>query len=55
MDTVSVRGVFTEEANIECDQIINSGRNLLSPSGSSIRTLKNEGILGLYELTKGEI
>ena len=52
MDTVSVRGVFTEEANKECEELIFSPRNLVSPAGDSIREMKNEGFLGTYELTK---
>ena len=51
-DTISVRGVFTQEANIEAEKLIYSKKNLLDNSGKNIRSLGKEAILGLYCLTK---
>ena len=50
-DTVSVRSVFTKEANLEAHNLIRSPKMLLSPSGGTIRSMKNEGVLALYALT----
>lgn len=52
MDTVSVRSVWTQEANIEADQIINSNKYMFDMLGKNVRTLKNEGIQTLFALTK---
>lgn len=51
-DTVSLRGVWTQEANEEAEKIINDPKFLLDENGYNIRTLKNEAIHTLYALTK---
>lgn len=51
-DMVTIRGVFTQEANREAEKIIKSKRNILDISGKNIRSLKMEGIQTLYNLTK---
>lgn len=51
-DQISVRGVFTQEANAECERILKSKANVLSIKGSNIRTTSNEAIQTLFMLTK---
>lgn len=51
-DQVTIRGVFTQEANAECEKLINSPSNILNIRGDNIRTTSNECIQGLYNLTK---
>lgn len=51
MDTVSLRGVYSQEANAECEEIIASKSYIISSDGSFARVLKNEAILALYSLT----
>lgn len=50
-DTVSLRGVFTQEANNEAEEIINSKNYLLNVSGGTARTVKNEAIQAIYSMT----
>ncbi|QXN67920.1 DNA-directed RNA polymerase subunit gamma [Listeria phage LPJP1] len=51
-DTLSIRGVFSAEANKEADQLINAKTNILSQQGESISKVGNEAVLSLYTLTK---
>jgi len=51
-DMVTIRGVFTQEANDEADKFIKSIRNILDITGKNIRTIEKEGIQSLYNLTK---
>lgn len=51
-DTVSLRGVFTVEANREADEIIFDKKNLLNMSGASSRPLGKEGVLAAFCLTR---
>jgi DNA-directed RNA polymerase beta' subunit len=51
-DTVSIRSVYTQEANIECEKIINSLKYILDLNGKSTRVIRNEGIQTLYTLTR---
>lgn len=51
-DTVSLRAVFTQEANMEADRFIHSKANLLDQSGKNPRELGNEGIQALFSLTR---
>lgn len=51
-DTVSIRALYTQEANEECARVISSPKNFLDSSGQNIRTLKNEGVLAIYRMTK---
>jgi DNA-directed RNA polymerase beta' subunit len=50
-DTVSIRGVFTQEANAEAEELINSKNYLLNVSGGTSRTVKNEAIQAIYSMT----
>jgi hypothetical protein len=52
MDTVSIRGIFTTEANAEAEAIIHSKVNLVTSTGGNIRSTGNECAIGLYSLTK---
>jgi len=51
-DTVSIRSIFSNEANKELEGIINKKINLLDATADAVRVLKNEGIQGIYDLTK---
>jgi len=53
-DTVSLRSVYSQEANIECEKLINSSKYLLDVTGKTTRVLRNEGIQTLYTLTRDE-
>jgi DNA-directed RNA polymerase beta' subunit len=50
-DTVSVRGVFSQEANQEAEKNMRSTKNLLDSAGEPSRKLGNEAVLCLYMLT----
>lgn len=51
-DQVTVKSVFSIEANEEAEAILFSKLNLLSLDGSNIRTIGNEGIQTLYTMTR---
>ena len=51
-DQVTVKGVFTQEANEEANELINSKSNILNMYGENMRDTTNEGILTLYMMTK---
>ena len=51
-DQVSVRGVFTQEANKELDEILRSKKNILDVSGGNVRATEKEAIQAFYNLTK---
>ena len=51
-DQVSIKGLFTQEANNEADILINSKKMMLSIRGENMRTNEKELILTLYALTK---
>lgn len=50
-DQVSVKGVFTEEANDECIKYINSKLNYIGMDGKTIRITQNEAVQAIYTLT----
>lgn len=52
MDMVTVRGVFTQEANKEAEKIMYSPKNILNILGGNIRTVEKEAIQTIYQLTK---
>jgi hypothetical protein len=52
-DTVSLRGVYTQEANQEAGQIMESARNIMDSSGKSVRRLMGEAVLSIYCMTEG--
>lgn len=49
---VSVKGIFTQEANVEAMEIIKSKQHILNISGGNMRTSSNEAIQTLYALTR---
>ena len=51
-DTVSLRSVYTQEANKEAERIINSPAYFLNVSGKNTRVLRNEGVQTLFTLTR---
>lgn len=50
-DQVSVKGVFTKEANEECIKYINSKLNYIGMDGKTIRITQNEAVQAIYTLT----
>lgn len=50
-DQVTVRVLFSEEANIECDKKLNSKINYISLGGDALRSSSNECIQAMYNLT----
>lgn len=51
-DQISIKGLFTQEANKEAEEAMMSKAHLLTISGDNIRTSSKESIQTLYELTK---
>ncbi len=51
-DQVGVKGVWTVEANEECEKIINSKAYYLDLNGINIKVSTNEAIQSIYSLTK---
>lgn len=49
---MSIKGVFSQEANAECDRIVRSKANILDINASNVRKTENEAIQTLYTLTK---
>ena len=50
-DTISLRGVFSQEANAEAEEIINSKNYIINAGDNTNRLLKNESIQALYTST----
>mgnify|MGYP004421506103 CR=1 FL=1 len=51
-DQVTVKGVYSDEANAELMKIIDSRRNLLGLDGRAVRTSEKEAIQAMYSLTR---
>ena len=51
-DQVSVRGIWSDEANLEADQIMTSKMSALNIDGSNSKSVSKEVCNSLYELTK---
>lgn len=51
-DQTSVKGLFTQEANLESEKIINSPANIFTINGENMRSIGNEGVQTLYAFTK---
>lgn len=51
---VTLKGVFSQEANIEAERILYSKSHILNIYGENMRTTTNEGVQTLYMLTKRE-
>ena len=50
-DTITLKGIYTEEANAELDRIMNSKYNFITTANKGIRTSSNEAIQSLFNLT----
>jgi hypothetical protein len=50
-DTISLRAVYTQEANQEAEEIINSPTFLLNSKGKPSRTFGNEAVQCIYSFT----
>ena len=51
-DQISVRTVFSQEANKECEEMFKRATNFVSANGSAIRSTTNEAVQCLYAFTK---
>jgi len=51
-DTVSIRAVFSTEANKEAEELIYQKKNILDQMGRNSRKLGNEAIQAMYTLTR---
>ena len=51
-DQVTVKPVFTQEANAECEEILTKKHNLLTIEGKGIRNIGNEGVQTLFTMTR---
>ena len=49
-DTVSIRAVFTQEANAEADRLIKAKTMVLNQSGKNTRKIGNDGALAINKL-----
>ena len=52
--TVSVRSVFSREANDNCEAYINSNAYILDVAGNFMRDITKDFIITAYNLTKTE-
>lgn len=53
-DQISIRGVFTQEANEEAERLLTSKSSLITIEGQNIRKSAHEAILTLYAMTSFE-
>lgn len=51
-DQVTVKGVYSSEANMECDRLVKGKANILDINASNVRKSTNENVQTLYTLTK---
>lgn len=51
-DQVSIKGVYSSEANMECDKLVKGKANILDINASNVRKSTNENVQTLYTLTK---
>lgn len=51
-DTISLRSVFTQEANDEVDKLVRSKTMILNQSGKNTRRIGNDASLAIYSFTK---
>lgn len=51
-DQVTVKSVFSQEANIEADKKLKSVSNILSVNGNNVRKTTNEAVQTLYMMTR---
>lgn len=48
---MTIKGIFTTEANDELDRVMNSKYNFITSGNTGIRESSNEAIQSLYNLT----
>jgi len=53
-DQISIKGLFSQEANAEAEKQMKSKSHILNIYGSNMRKIANEGIQTLYMMTKFE-
>lgn len=51
-DTVTVRGVFTDEANKELEEFLMSKKNFIGSGGRNLRVVDSDTVQALYSFTK---
>ncbi len=51
-DQVTIKGLYSQEANIEAEKIMNSLSYIININGENMRTSSKECIEGLYQLTR---
>ena len=51
-DQITVKSVFTQESNEECERIINNKTNILTIEGIGLRSIGNEAVQTLYTMTR---
>lgn len=51
-DQVTVKPIYTQEANEEATEMINRKSNIMNIEGKNMRTSSNEVIQGIYQLTR---
>ena len=50
-DMLTIRGIYSQEANLEAAKMIRSPRNILNVAGKNIRTISAEGVQTFYSMT----
>ena len=51
-DQLSIKGIFSQEANAECDRIVRGKANILDINASNVRKFEKECVQTLYTLTR---
>ena len=54
-DVLSIRGLYSDEANIEAEEIMQKKISALDISGKNSKTVSKEVLNSLYELTRNDI
>ena len=51
-DVITVKGVFSQTANIEAERLLKSKLNIIGLAGEGLRKTTNETVQTLYMITK---
>ncbi len=51
LDMISIKGIYSQEANEEIDKLIKTPITLLDGSGNGVRDFSKEGTLSLYSIS----
>jgi len=51
-DQLSIRGIYTQEANKEAEEQMKNPNNILNIMGENVRVVEEEGLQTIYQLTK---